>query len=94
MSRDGPTKATLSFGQANDADSSSAPDGVDIIHDEHESGRKEREGDGASARDVARENGEAGRERENSELELDDPPLVLQLELRLVGVADNVGGRL
>lgn len=71
-----------------------APYPIHIIQDEYQCGRQKRERDGAAAGDVAREEGEECREGEDAELELDDEPLVLELELRLIGVADDVGGAL
>ncbi len=56
-----------------------APDRVDVVHDQDERRCEEGERDGAQARDDAGEERAHGGQAEDEELELDDPPLVLEL---------------
>lgn len=59
--------------------------GVGVVHHERKRRRQEGEGDGAGPDNEGRLDGEERREEEEDELDLDDPPLVLEDEGELVG---------
>jgi hypothetical protein len=67
---------------------------VDVVHDKHQGRRDESERDRLHAGNVGREDRAKQSDHEAEELELDDPPLVLELELGTLRVGDDVRRRL
>ena len=67
--------------------------GVGVVHHERKRRRQEGEGDGAGPGNEGRLDGEERREEEEDELDLDDPPLVLEDEGELVGGVVDVHTR-
>ena len=69
-------------------------EGVNVVHDEHKGGGHECQAHGLHAWNHRRIHGAQCSQDEDEELKLNYPPLILELELRLVWVGDDVGGAL